>query len=309
MPKTIIIEDILCSTNNTAMKRSIYAVAFLILSSSSHASSEEDLLCLYGSRGYSKDAVKSSCAFASHYANPSSVISPTPSLIGCNLPYAKLCPSRVQPSVCRTQPPARSAYVGLTCRAAISTSSKDPRSDNKDTAFEQQQSNPNEPTERLVIIIGGTGFLGSEIRKQLEDRGIQYIATTTPATFRRMGEKDKFVSLDLTTENAQQDFYNIISNAMNGDDTSAKEVAIIAAMGSIGTKDDEKVNAALTKAIKAASAHDDFVKSFLMIGNAKRVRRLARKVSFLKGYAEGKDEAEATLKELFGESGCIIKVR
>ena len=82
-------------------------------------------------------------------------------------------------------------------------------------------------------------------------------------------------------------------------------------MGTIGTKDDEKVNAALTKAIKSAheaNNNNDLVKSFVMIGNTKRVRRLARKVSFLKGYAEGKDEAEATLQEPSTTSWRMIRL-
>ncbi len=296
----------ICNNMNPAMKRSISAVAFLILFGSSHTSSEGYFPRVYGSRGYSKDVIKSPCAFASHYANPSLSVISSSLNNRCKLPDTKILNNPRVYFKSRTQPPIRSAYVGLTCRDAISASSKDPRLDDQDTAF---VSSPKDPNERLVIVIGGTGFLGTELRKQLDDRGIQYIATTTPSTFSKMSKKDKFVSLDLIAENAQQDFYNIISDAMKGNDTSTKELAIIAAMGSIGTKDDEEVNAALTKAIKAASAHNDLVKSFVMIGNTKRVRRLARKVSFLKGYAEGKDEAEATLKELFGESGCIIKVR
>lgn len=270
-----------------------------------------------GSRGgFSKDVT--SCAFASHNANPS-VFSPhTRSNSRCDIPSTKVCSSR---AFLPPPPPAiEYASVGLTGRAATSTSSIEPRSDNEETAIEQEQSkqsNPSEPNERLVIIIGGTGFLGTEIRKQLQERGIQYIATTTPATFRKMSEKDKlFVPLDLTAENAQQDFYNIVSSAVQGDGSSAKEVAVIAAMGTIGTKDDEKVNAALAEAIRGAHRvnadnedNDDLVKSFVMIGNTKRVRRLARKVSFLQGYATGKDVAEATLQDLFGENACIIKVR
>jgi len=187
---------------------------------------------------------------------------------------------------------------------------------------------------RLIIIIGGSGFLGTEIRRQLQERGVKYIATTTPTTFKRMNEingtdskKDKFVPLDLTAEGAQEDFYNIVSSASmqgGGDDddgTSTKEIAVIAAMGTIGARDDKKVNAALAEAIKGShrvnvdavgkggDSVDDVVKCFVMIGNTKRVRRLARRVSFLKGYAEGKDEAEATLQDLFGSRGCIIKVR
>ena len=304
------------------MKRNMHSAlavvsVALLLVSYSHAGSNEGCISgVCGSRGRFSRNVVTSCAFAS-CANPSLVFSPT--ISSNSRSTKKVCSSRAfLPSVSRKQPPAilRSASAGLTSRAATSTSSIEPRSENEETVMEQQQqqSSPKESNERLVIIIGGTGFLGTEIRKQLQDRGIQYIATTTPSTFRKMGEKDKFVPLDLTAENAQQDFYDIVSSAVKGDGaTPAKEVAVIAAMGTIGTKDDEKVNSALAEAIKGAHRvnvnDDDLVKSFVMIGNTKRVRRLARQVSFLKGYAEGKDEAEATLQELFGQNACIIKVR
>jgi len=295
----------------------VVSVALLLVSYSQAASNEGCISGVCGSRGRFSKEVVTSCAFAS-CANPSLVFSPT--ISSNSRSTKKVCSSRTfLPSVSRKQPPAiRSASAGLTGRAATSTSSIEPRSENEETVEEQQQqqqqSSPKETNERLVIIIGGTGFLGTEIRKQLQDRGIQYIATTTPATFRKMSEKDKFVPLDLTAENAQQEFYDIVSSAVKGDGTTpAKEVAVIAAMGTIGTKDDEKVNSALAEAIKGAHRvnvnDDDLVKSFVMIGNTKRVRRLARQVSFLKGYAEGKDEAEATLQELFGQNACIIKVR
>ena len=57
------------------------------------------------------------------------------------------------------------------------------------------------------------------------------------------------------------------------------------------------------------NSDDDIVKSFVTIGNTQRVRRLTRNVSFLKGYAAGKDEAEKTLHDLLGSKGCVIKVR
>ncbi len=295
------------------------SIAGLVVSAASllgysRGSNEACFLGMCSGRGF---YVVTSCAF---YANPSSVFSPT-TKSRCNSPSTKVaCSSRAfLPSVYRNKqlPAIRSATAGLLTRRAASTSSIEPRSENEETVFEQQ-TNPKGPNERLVIIIGGTGFLGTEIRHQLQERGVNYIATTTPATFRNMKEKDKFVPLDLTAENAQQDFYDTISSAMKDDGTSAKEVAVIAAMGTIGTKDDEKVNAALAEAIKGAhrvnaendnNNDDDVVKSFVMIGNTKRVRRLARRVSFLKGYADGKDEAEATLQDLFGENACIIKVR
>jgi hypothetical protein len=217
----------------------------------------------------------------------------------------------------------------------VKSTSIEPVPNNQDTTTSPKQSQPS--NDRLVIIIGGSGFLGTEIRHQLQERGIKYIATTTPTTFDTMNkdEKDNFVSLDLTSQDAQENFYNIISSVImedkNDDDdydatspTTAKEIAVIAAMGSIGTKDDEKVNSAIVEAIKGAhrinlknkrngsdDSDDDnngIVKSFVTIGNTQRVRRLTRKVSFLKGYAAGKDESEKTLQDLFGSKGCVIKV-
>ena len=148
------------------------AIAALVVSAASillgysQASNEACFSGVCDSRGFSKDVVTTSCAF-SFYANPSSsVFSPTIiSNSRCNNPsFAKMCSSReFLPSVHRTLSPGiRSASIGFTIRAASFTSSSiEPRSDNEETIIEQQQSNPKEPNERLVIIIGGTGFLGT----------------------------------------------------------------------------------------------------------------------------------------------------
>jgi len=261
-----------------------------------------------GGRRFSKDIV-TSCAFSSYYANPSSMFTHLTTKRRFNSPSVKVaCSSRALSAT-------RSVALGLLTSRAASTTSIESLPENDDEPVkEQQQYTRKGLNERVVIIIGGTGFLGTEIRHQLQERGMNFIATTTPSTYRNMNEKGNFVPLYLTAENAQQDFYDIISTVMKADDRYAKEIAVIAAMGTIGTKDDEKVNAALAEAIKGAHRvnvknDDDVVKSFVMIGNTKRVRRLARRVSFLKGYAEGKDEAEATLQDLFGKNACIIKVR
>ncbi|KAL7537489.1 hypothetical protein ACHAXR_007848, partial [Thalassiosira sp. AJA248-18] len=166
------------------------------------------------------------------------------------------------------------------------------------------------PEYPLVVVVGGSGFLGSEIRRQLQERGVKYIATSTKG-----GGEEKFAPLDLTATDAEEQFYSLIANS------DAEKVAVISAMGTIGTSEDEVVNSALARAIKGAHRAnivdnggdgDDgdkkvAVERFIMIGNTDRVRKLARNVPFLKGYASGKDEAESTLKECFGNLGCIIK--
>jgi len=173
----------------------------------------------------------------------------------------------------------------------------------------------------LIILIGGSGFLGSEIRNQLKQRNLQYIATSTSG---KSDDEDKFVKLDLTSNNAEEQVYQLIMSQLKAGDTSgegssSKKVAIISAMGSIGTNQDELVNSALSNAIKGAhrvnnisssissssitsSQIDDattddengsvkkkIVKRFIMIGNTDKVRRLASNVPFLKGYASGKE--------------------
>jgi len=74
-------------------------------------------------------------------------------------------------------------------------------------------------------------------------------------------------------------------------------------MGVIGTKDDEHVNAALVNAIhgaKRADQESEIIKRFVTIGNPRRVRRLSKKLPFLKGYANGKEVSAANFFAFFG---------
>lgn len=165
------------------------------------------------------------------------------------------------------------------------------------------QSNPpfNTPSSQypLVIIIGGSGFLGTQIRHQLQERDVHYISTSTPDTVvKNQGTNpgEEFVSLDLTSDNAEDEFYTLLLRSAGGDEGGKwKRISIISAMGTIGTKNDAQVNAALVRAISGAhrinsnESIDATVEKFVMIGNPKRVRKLARSVPFLKGYADGKE--------------------
>jgi len=189
------------------------------------------------------------------------------------------------------------------------------------SSISNSNSNKSNTEYPLIILIGGSGFLGSEIRAQLKQRNLQYIATSTSG---KSDEEEKFVKLDLTSNNAEEQVYQLIMSQLTPvDDTpeegSSKKVAILSAMGSIGTNQDELVNSALSNAIRGAhrvnnlsssissssnsSSKDDdsttdgkdsvkkekIVERFIMIGNTDRVRRLASNVPFLKGYASGKE--------------------
>ena len=60
--------------------------------------------------------------------------------------------------------------------------------------------------------------------------------------------------------------------------------------------------------LRTRNQTDVLVEKFVMIGNTETVRRVARNVPFLQGYASGKDSTEKALRECFGNQGCIIKV-
>ena len=211
-------------------------------------------------------------------------------------------------------------HTALSLSASSSSSSSSSTQQQQDTTTPQQSSassTTNNVQYPLIIIIGGTGFLGSEIRTQLKERNISYIATSTTSTQKTVAgdddgngsEYEEFVQLDLTANDAEDQFYKIITDAAQKKKKygNIKNVAIISAMGSIGNDKDEEVNAALSKAIKGAhrvntnnnnqdddddnnnNAKEVVVERFIMIGNTKRVRRLASNVPFLKGYASGKE--------------------
>ena len=67
---------------------------------------------------------------------------------------------------------------------------------------------------------------------------MRYIATSTKG-----GGEEKFAPLDLTAVDAEEQFYSLIANS------EAEKVAVISAMGTIGTSEDEEVNSALARAI------------------------------------------------------------
>ena len=163
-----------------------------------------------------------------------------------------------------------------------------------------------------IIVIGGSGFLGTEVRRQLDERGLRYVATATPSTAAASasGGDRRFAPLDLTSGDAQDSFLSLVLDCA-GDDGRA--VSVISCMGSIGTSGDEAVNGALTNAVlgarRAVERDPDpvDVRRFVTIGNTDRVRDLARSVPFLAGYATGKDGAESTLRTAFGDRSTIIK--
>ena len=136
-----------------------------------------------------------------------------------------------------------------------------------------------------ILVLGGNGFLGSAVSSRLDVLGISYVAPSHD-------------ELDITASDAELKMADIcLKNACT---------SVISTVGSINTPDDEIINAANGKA--AVGARMGGASKFVFIGNDESVRELSQSIPFLKGYAAGKEEAEAKICETFGPSDyCIVQ--
>ena len=145
------------------------------------------------------------------------------------------------------------------------------------------------PTSDKVLVLGGTGFLGSEVVKQAQSRSnVDVVSTSTSG-------KHGTITLDLTSADAE----DLVRKAAEGC------VGVVSTVGSIGTKNDLQINSATAAAARGARAAG--VKHFVSIGNNERVRGLTKSVSFLRDYAKGKEESEREIRQVYGNSGCIVQ--
>ena len=145
-----------------------------------------------------------------------------------------------------------------------------------------------------ILVLGGSGFLGSAICAKLSDMGIPYVSTSTNG-------RDGTIPLDLTQDDDADVELRVADMIVkNGCD------AVISTVGSINTPNDEKVNAASGRA--AVAARMGGAKRFVFIGNAPKIRELSKTIPFLKGYAAGKEEAEGRIRDAFGPTDyCIVQ--
>jgi uncharacterized protein YbjT (DUF2867 family) len=138
-------------------------------------------------------------------------------------------------------------------------------------------------SRKTVLVIGDTGFLGSEIVSQLEQLDIDYKTAS------------KSAGVDITAPDAAQQ----IQGLAKGCD------AVISTVGSIGNKEDERINAASGQA--AIGAKQAGVQRFVVIGNDPQVREFSKSCPPLQNYASGKEKAEQIIKDNFPDSYTIIR--
>jgi len=145
-------------------------------------------------------------------------------------------------------------------------------------------------TVAKVLVLGGTGFVGTKVVAALRDLGVSTVATSRDG-------RDGTVALDFST-------------ALNVKETVQKLAqgctAVVSCVGTIGTENDELVNGAT--ALAAAGAKAAGVQRFVYITVAPEVKDFAKNVDFLAGYMRGKTSSRnAVLANFPGTSSTLIE--
>jgi NAD dependent epimerase/dehydratase family len=143
-----------------------------------------------------------------------------------------------------------------------------------------------------VVVLGGSGFVGSEIVRMLRAMGIPVVATSTNG-------RDGTTALDLTSSDAQSKLKGILQA------DGAATAAVVSCVGRIGTAEDEAVNAATGTAAMTAKAAG--VERFVYITVSPEVKDFASDIDFLAGYMRGKTFSRHAILEQFGDKATLIE--
>lgn len=140
-----------------------------------------------------------------------------------------------------------------------------------------------------VLVLGGTGFVGSRVVQTLRDLNIPVTATSRDG-------RDGTVALD---------FSSSVDVQKQVKELAAGCTAVISCVGTIGTEQDELVNSAT--ALAAAGAKAAGVQRFVYITVAPEVKEFAKDIDFLKGYMKGKTVSRDAVLANFPETSILIE--
>jgi NAD(P)H-binding len=147
-----------------------------------------------------------------------------------------------------------------------------------------------------ILVLGGTGLVGSAIVKKLQSKGYSVISTSRDG-------RDGTVALNFSST----------SSSSSGGGATTKDIlydlakgcsAVISTVGAIGTDADGTVNAASGLAAKVAKSAG--VSRFVYISVAPEVRELAKDFPFLTDYMKGKQFSEDSIRSTFPSSSITL---
>lgn len=148
-----------------------------------------------------------------------------------------------------------------------------------------------EPTgNSKILVLGGTGFVGSRVVEQLKSLNIATVVTSTNG-------RDGTIALDVTKDS--DNLGERIGKLAQGC------TAVISCIGAIGTTNDQLINAATATAALAAKGAG--VKRFVYITVAPEVKEFAKDIDFLQGYMAGKAYSRESVLKSFDKNAVLIE--
>ena len=141
---------------------------------------------------------------------------------------------------------------------------------------------------KKVLVLGGTGMVGSEVVNTLKDLGLNVVATSTNG-------RDGTVALDFRQE---QDIAAKVESLAQGC------TAVISCVGVIGTDSDEIVNRGTGIAARAAKKVG--VPHFSYISVAPEVREFGKGFDFLQSYMQGKAFSESSIMSEYDSASYTL---
>ena len=148
--------------------------------------------------------------------------------------------------------------------------------------------------DQKILVLGGTGLVGSEVCKILTQLQIPFIATSRDG-------RENTIALDFTpgsSSSSQESVEKQIQALAKGC------TAVISTVGAIGTPYDNVVNAASGLAAQASKAAG--VNRFVYVSVSPQVRDSTKDLHLLDSYMQGKIFSEDAIKSSFDSSSYTI---
>ncbi|VEU33558.1 unnamed protein product [Pseudo-nitzschia multistriata] len=145
------------------------------------------------------------------------------------------------------------------------------------------------PKRTKVLVLGGSGFVGSRVVEKLKSQGVEVISTSTNG-------RGGTIAFDAT-----KDGINVVSEI---EALSKGCTAVISCIGSIGTKNDNIVNSATGLAAQGAKSAG--VERFVYIAVAPEVKEFAEGIDFLKEYMKGKTFSQNAVESNFPNGSHVL---
>ncbi|KAG7364982.1 NAD-dependent epimerase/dehydratase [Nitzschia inconspicua] len=139
-----------------------------------------------------------------------------------------------------------------------------------------------------VLVLGGTGFVGSRVVRALQEQGVSVTATSRDG-------RDGTVALDVTKTDVAKEIESLAKGFS----------AIISCIGAIGSPNDGVVNAASGLAAQGAKAAG--VERFVYISVAPEVKEFAKGIDFLDEYMKGKTFSQSAITSSFPNTATLIE--